>query len=37
MFLGMIVEEAAKVTAERGAKKVESYHLCALPLPLCRA
>ena len=28
MFLQMIVEEAAKVTAERGAKKVEAYHLC---------
>lgn len=24
----MIVEEAAKVTVERGAKKVEAYHLC---------
>ena len=27
MFLAMIVEEAAKVTTERGAKKVEAYHL----------
>ena len=27
MFLQMIVEEAAKVTSERGAKKVEAYHL----------
>ncbi|KAG1718339.1 hypothetical protein EDD22DRAFT_942532 [Suillus occidentalis] len=27
LFLAMIVEEATKVTAERGAKKVEAYHL----------
>ncbi|KAG2052370.1 histone-fold-containing protein, partial [Suillus hirtellus] len=27
LFLAMIVEEAAKVTIERGAKKVEAYHL----------
>ncbi|GJE93609.1 histone-fold-containing protein [Phanerochaete sordida] len=27
MFLQTIVQEAAKVTAERGAKKVEAYHL----------
>jgi len=26
-FLAMIVEEASKVTLERGAKKVEAYHL----------
>jgi hypothetical protein len=24
----MIVDEATKVTVERGAKKVEAYHLC---------
>jgi hypothetical protein len=28
LFLAMIVEEASKVTVERGAKKVEGYHLC---------
>jgi len=28
LFLAMIVEEATKVTVERGAKKVEAYHLC---------
>lgn len=27
LFLGMIIEEANKVTAERGSKKVEAYHL----------
>ncbi|KAJ8592944.1 histone-fold-containing protein [Rhizopogon salebrosus TDB-379] len=27
LFLAMIVEEATKVTVERGAKKVEAYHL----------
>ncbi|KAG2360254.1 hypothetical protein BDR07DRAFT_1178486, partial [Suillus spraguei] len=27
LFLAMIVDEAAKVTVERGAKKVEAYHL----------
>lgn len=27
LFLAMIVEEASKVTLERGAKKVEAYHL----------
>ena len=27
MFLGMIVEEAGKVTTERGSKKLEAYHL----------
>ncbi|KAG9312535.1 histone-fold-containing protein [Chiua virens] len=27
LFLAMIVEEASKVTVERGAKKVEGYHL----------
>lgn len=27
LFLSMIVEEASKVTLERGAKKVEAYHL----------
>ncbi|KAH7886613.1 histone-fold-containing protein [Phlebopus sp. FC_14] len=27
LFLAMIVEEASKVTVERGAKKVEAYHL----------
>ncbi len=27
LFLGLIVEEAHKVTAERGSKKVEAYHL----------
>ncbi|KAG5636334.1 hypothetical protein H0H81_008385 [Sphagnurus paluster] len=28
LFLGLIVEEANKVTSERGSKKVEAYHLC---------
>ncbi|TFK21702.1 histone-fold-containing protein [Coprinopsis marcescibilis] len=27
LFLGLIIEESYKVTAERGAKKVEAYHL----------
>ncbi|PBK62614.1 histone-fold-containing protein [Armillaria solidipes] len=27
MFLGLIIEEAHKVTSERGSKKVEAYHL----------
>ncbi|KAG1824681.1 histone-fold-containing protein, partial [Suillus subaureus] len=27
LFLAMIVDEATKVTVERGAKKVEAYHL----------
>ncbi|EJD00356.1 histone-fold-containing protein [Fomitiporia mediterranea MF3/22] len=27
LFLGMLVEEAAKVTMERNSKRVESYHL----------
>ncbi|KAG5641444.1 hypothetical protein DXG03_005218 [Asterophora parasitica] len=27
LFLGLIIEEANKVTAERGSKKVEAYHL----------
>ncbi|ESK84066.1 histone-like transcription factor (cbf nf-y) [Moniliophthora roreri MCA 2997] len=27
LFLALIVEEASKVTAERGSKKVEAYHL----------
>lgn len=27
LFLAMIVDEASKVTVERGAKKVEAYHL----------
>jgi len=27
MFLGMIVEEASRVTTDRGSKKVEAYHL----------
>ncbi|KAH7923222.1 histone-fold-containing protein [Leucogyrophana mollusca] len=27
LFLAMIVEEASKVTVERGSKKVEAYHL----------
>lgn len=30
LFLGLIVEEASKVTIERGAKKVEAYHLYVL-------
>ena len=30
LFLGMIIEEANKVTAERGSKKVEAYHLYVL-------
>lgn len=28
LFLGVIVDEASKVTPERGSKKVEAYHLC---------
>ncbi|KAF8642667.1 hypothetical protein AX16_009444, partial [Volvariella volvacea WC 439] len=27
LFLGLIIDEASKVTAERGSKKVEAYHL----------
>ncbi|KAJ7583332.1 histone-fold-containing protein [Mycena floridula] len=27
LFLGLIVEEASKVTTNRGSKKVEAYHL----------
>ena len=27
LFLGVIVDEASKVTLERGSKKVEAYHL----------
>jgi len=27
MFLAMLVEESNKVTAARGSKKVEAYHL----------
>ncbi|KAJ7673453.1 histone-fold-containing protein [Mycena rosella] len=27
LFLGLIIDEASKVTVERGAKKVEAYHL----------
>ena len=27
LFLGMIVQEAANVTIERGSKRVETYHL----------
>ncbi|KAH9929169.1 histone-fold-containing protein, partial [Fomitopsis serialis] len=27
LFLAMIIEEASKVTAERGSKRVEAYHL----------
>jgi hypothetical protein len=27
LFLGLLVEESSKVTATRGAKKVEAYHL----------
>ncbi|KAG6902399.1 hypothetical protein C0995_000604 [Termitomyces sp. Mi166 len=27
LFLGLIIEQASKVTMERGAKKVEAYHL----------
>ena len=27
LFLTMIIEEANKVTAARGSKKVEAYHL----------
>ncbi|KAF9467650.1 histone-fold-containing protein [Collybia nuda] len=27
LFLGLIVDEASKVTMERGSKKVEAYHL----------
>jgi len=27
LFLGLIVEEASKVTIDRGSKKVEAYHL----------
>jgi len=28
LFLGLIIEQAHAVTAERGSKKVEVYHLC---------
>ena len=34
MFLGMIVEEAGKVTTERGSKKLEAYHLSVHALHL---
>ncbi|KAJ7280308.1 histone-fold-containing protein [Mycena rebaudengoi] len=27
LFLGLIIDEASKVTVERGSKKVEAYHL----------
>ena len=27
LFLGMLVDEAAKVTLERNSKRVEAYHL----------
>ena len=27
LFLAMIIDEASKVTLERGSKRVESYHL----------
>ncbi|KAF8131273.1 histone-fold-containing protein [Mycena galopus ATCC 62051] len=27
LFLGLIIEEASKVTVERGSRKVEAYHL----------
>lgn len=27
LFLGLIIEQSAKVTTERGSKKVEVYHL----------
>lgn len=30
LFLGLIIEQSSKVTMERGSKKVEAYHLCAL-------
>ena len=32
LFLALIIEEAHKVTSERGAKKVEAYHLCVRDL-----
>ena len=36
LFLGMIVEEANKVTKDRGSKKVEAYHLyVSPPLSFC--
>ena len=28
LFLGLIIEQAHAVTADRGSKKVEVYHLC---------
>jgi hypothetical protein len=28
MFLAMIIDEASKVSTQRGSKKVEAYHLC---------
>lgn len=31
LFLAMITEESSKVTVDRGAKKVEVYHLCVRP------
>ncbi|KAF9442118.1 histone-fold-containing protein, partial [Macrolepiota fuliginosa MF-IS2] len=27
LFLGLLIDEASKVTTERGSKKVEAYHL----------
>ena len=37
LFLGLIIDEASKVTKERGSKKVEAYHLfvCARSLRAC--
>jgi hypothetical protein len=31
LFLAMIIEESSKVTVDRGAKKVEVYHLYVPP------
>src|ERR1700744_5562365 len=30
LFLQLVVDEASRVTASRGSKKVEAYHLCVL-------
>ncbi len=35
LFLGLIIDEASKVTKERGSKKVEAYHLCVCARVLC--
>ena len=34
LFLGLIIDESAKVTAARGSKKVEAYHLSVVSFSL---